>query len=67
MNLLVVKREQSRQGFERDKLLQSMQAACSKRPVSADALDEARKLPSISSVDVVRLPAAGELPKWLQG
>ncbi len=34
---------------------------------SAEALDEARKLPSISSVDVVRLPAAGELPKWLQG
>ncbi len=34
---------------------------------SAEALDEARKLPSISAVDVVCLPAAGELPKWLQG
>lgn len=33
---------------------------------SAEALDDVRKLPSITSVTVVRLPAAGELPGWLQ-
>jgi D-3-phosphoglycerate dehydrogenase len=33
---------------------------------SAEALEEVRKLPSITSVTVVRLPAAGELPGWLQ-
>lgn len=43
VNLLVVKRDQSRQSFDRDKLLQSMQAACSKRPVSADALEDAAR------------------------
>ncbi len=43
VNLLVVKRDQSRQSFDRDKLLKSMQAACSKRPVSADVLDEAAR------------------------
>jgi transcriptional repressor NrdR len=43
VNLLVVKREESRQSFNRDKLLRSMQAACSKRPVSADVLEEAAR------------------------
>ena len=43
VNLLVVKRDQSRQGFDHDKLLRSMQAACSKRPVSADALEDAAR------------------------
>jgi transcriptional repressor NrdR len=43
VNLLVVKRDQSRQGFDRDKLLTSMQAACSKRPVPADVLEEAAR------------------------
>jgi len=43
VNLLVVKRDQSRQSFDRDKLLEGMQAACSKRPVSADALEEAAR------------------------
>jgi transcriptional repressor NrdR len=43
VNLLVVKRDKSRQSFDRDKLLDSMQAACSKRPVSADALDDAAR------------------------
>jgi transcriptional repressor NrdR len=43
VNLLVVKRDQSRQSFDRDKLLESMQAACSKRPVSADALEDAAR------------------------
>lgn len=43
VNLLVVKRDQSRQSFDRDKLLKGMQAACSKRPVSADELEEAAR------------------------
>ena len=43
VNLLVVKRDHSRQSFDRDKLLKSMQAACSKRPVSADVLEEAAR------------------------
>jgi len=43
VNLLVVKRDQSRQAFDRDKLLEGMQAACSKRPVSADQLEEAAR------------------------
>jgi len=43
VNLLVVKRDKSRQSFDRDKLLDSMQAACSKRPVSADALEDAAR------------------------
>jgi transcriptional repressor NrdR len=43
VNLLVVKRDESRQSFNRDKLLRSMQAACSKRPVSADVLEEAAR------------------------
>jgi D-3-phosphoglycerate dehydrogenase len=34
---------------------------------AAAALDEARRLPSMYSVDVVHLPAAGQLPRWLQG
>jgi len=43
VNLLVVKRDLSRQSFDRDKLLRGMQAASSKRPVSADALEEAAR------------------------
>ena len=43
VNLLVVKRDLSRQSFDRDKLLKGMQAACSKRPVSADALEDAAR------------------------
>jgi transcriptional repressor NrdR len=43
VNLLVVKRDESRQGFDRDKLLRSMQAACSKRPVSAEVLEDAAR------------------------
>jgi transcriptional repressor NrdR len=41
VNLLVVKRDQSRQGFDREKLLMSMQSACSKRPVPAEVLEDA--------------------------
>jgi transcriptional repressor NrdR len=43
VKLLVVKRDRSRETFDRDKLLLSMQAACSKRPVSADVLEEAAR------------------------
>jgi transcriptional repressor NrdR len=43
VNLLVVKRDRKREGFDRDKLLRSMQVACSKRAVPADALEEAAR------------------------
>ena len=43
VKLLVVKRDRSRETFDRDKLLLSMQAACSKRPVSADVLEDAAR------------------------
>jgi D-3-phosphoglycerate dehydrogenase len=33
---------------------------------SAEALDEVRGLPAITSATVVRLPPAGQLPPWLQ-
>jgi D-3-phosphoglycerate dehydrogenase / 2-oxoglutarate reductase len=32
-----------------------------------EALDDVRALPAITAAQVVRLPAAGELPAWLQG
>jgi transcriptional repressor NrdR len=41
VNLFVVKRDQRRERFERDKLLSSMQIACSKRPVPVGALEDA--------------------------
>jgi len=34
---------------------------------SAEALAEVRQLPAITSITVVRLPPAGQLPSWLQG
>jgi len=43
VNLLVVKRDQRREAFDRDKLLLSMQIACAKRPVPAGALEEAAR------------------------
>ena len=36
----VVKKNGQRETFSREKLLRSLQVACNKRPVSADALDE---------------------------
>jgi D-3-phosphoglycerate dehydrogenase len=33
----------------------------------ATALDEVRAHPSITSVTVIKLPAAGEFPSWLGG
>ncbi len=43
VNLLVVKRDQRREKFERDKILGSMQIACGKRPVPAKVLEEAAR------------------------
>jgi D-3-phosphoglycerate dehydrogenase len=34
---------------------------------SRASLEEVRQLPAITSATVVRLPAAGQLPRWLQG
>ena len=33
----------------------------------AAALDEVAKIPAIQSINLVQLPAAGQLPAWLQG
>lgn len=41
MNLLVIKRDGRREEFDRGKLVKSMRIACSKRPVSSYALEEA--------------------------
>ena len=43
VSLLVVKRDERRERFDRDKLLRSMQGACGKRPVAAEALEEATR------------------------
>ena len=40
MRILVVKKDQRREPFERAKLLRGMLAACEKRPVSAETLEE---------------------------
>ena len=37
---IVVKKDGERQPFDRDKVLRSLRIACSKRPVSVDALEE---------------------------
>lgn len=39
--LIVVKKDKSRQTFDRDKLLNGMLRACEKRPVSIDVLEKA--------------------------
>jgi transcriptional repressor NrdR len=39
--LMVVKSDHRRQEFDRDKLRRSLQVACTKRPVSAEAIDRA--------------------------
>ncbi|MGQ9501505.1 MAG: transcriptional regulator NrdR [Anaerolineae bacterium] len=43
ISLLVVKKDRRREKFERDKILSSMQIACSKRPVPAGVLEEAAR------------------------
>lgn len=52
--IIVIKKDETREPFERSKILRGMQTACEKRPVSAEALEEAveaiemhlRRLPS---------------------
>ena len=39
--LIIIKRDRSRQVFDRNKLLSGMLRACEKRPVSLDALEQA--------------------------
>ncbi len=43
INLLIVKRDSRREEFDRDKLIKSMRIACSKRPVSAEKLENAAR------------------------
>ena len=43
VNLLVVKRDERREKFARDKIVGSMQTACGKRPVPAGVLEEAAR------------------------
>lgn len=41
MNLLVVKRDNRREEFNKEKLVKSMRTACSKRPISSAAIEAA--------------------------
>ncbi len=41
MNLLVIKRDNRREEFNKEKLVKSMRVACSKRPISSAAIEEA--------------------------
>jgi transcriptional repressor NrdR len=41
MNMLVIKRDGRREEFDREKLVKSMRVACSKRPVSSYAIEQA--------------------------
>lgn len=41
VNLLVIKRDNRREEFDKEKLVKSMRIACSKRPVSSAAVEEA--------------------------
>ena len=41
LNLLVIKRDGRREEFDREKLVKSMRVACSKRPVSSYAVEQA--------------------------
>ena len=41
MNLLVVKRDNRREEFDKEKLVKSMRTACSKRPISSAAIEAA--------------------------
>lgn len=43
INLLIVKRDGRREEFDRNKLIKSMRISCSKRPVSAEKLEEAAR------------------------
>lgn len=43
MNLLVIKRDGRREEFNKEKLVKSMRTACSKRPVSSAAIEDAAR------------------------
>ncbi|RME75821.1 MAG: transcriptional repressor NrdR [Chloroflexi bacterium] len=43
INLLVVKRDNRREEFDREKLVKSMRISCSKRPVSSAAIEDAAR------------------------
>ena len=43
MNLLVVKRDNRREEFDKEKLVKSMRVSCSKRPISSSAIEEAAR------------------------
>ena len=43
MNLLVIKRDNRREEFDKEKLVKSMRISCSKRPVSSAAIEEAAR------------------------
>ena len=43
MNLLVIKRDGRREEFDKEKLVKSMRIACSKRPVSSAAIEDAAR------------------------
>jgi transcriptional repressor NrdR len=43
LNLLVIKRDNRREEFDREKLVKSMRVSCSKRPVSSAAIEDATR------------------------
>jgi transcriptional repressor NrdR len=43
LNLLVIKRDNRREEFDKEKLVKSMRISCSKRPVSSAAIEEAAR------------------------
>jgi transcriptional repressor NrdR len=43
MNLLVIKRDNRREEFDKEKLVKSMRISCSKRPVSSAAIEDAAR------------------------
>jgi len=43
LQLLVVKKDNTRQGFDRDRVIRGMRRACEKRPVSAASIEQAAR------------------------
>ncbi len=43
MNLLVIKRDNRREEFDKEKLVKSMRISCSKRPISSAAIEDAAR------------------------
>jgi transcriptional repressor NrdR len=68
---LIVKKDGRREGFDRDKLLQGLQKACEKRPVSAEQLDGLaleieRRLQEMGEKEVPSSFIGGEVMRRLQ-